>query len=245
MAQILAKEAFERATPKDEEIDEVSGEEDLTAQDEDLAAVVAADSELEEGDTVSEDGELTAADDEQELDEETAPEEADESDYLEELPLEEEHEEELSVYADDESEPLEQAALDDDVDELDEEPEEIETELDEDTLWRRRTPKPAAGLGKARSRKTRKQDLESLLEEELIEEEPLPTLFSGDQQQDEVEISEYVADLRMMRAVLPLRDGWMTSRVKFQDESEEDNKQQGKDKKTLKDLADLCWEFDE
>ncbi|NLY51444.1 MAG: transcription termination/antitermination protein NusA [Firmicutes bacterium] len=245
MAQILAKEAFERATPKDEEIDEVSGEEDLTAQDEDLAAVVAADSELEEGDTVSEDGELTAADDEQELDEETAPEEADESDYLEELPLEEEHEEELSVYADDESEPLEQAALDDDVDELDEEPEEIETELDEDTLWRRRTPKPAAGLGKARSRKTRKQDLESLLEEELIEEEPLPTLFSGDQQQDEVEISEYVAGPEDDESGFTLAGRLDDLKVKFQDESEEDNKQQGKDKKTLKDLADLRWEFDE
>ncbi|NLY30102.1 MAG: transcription termination/antitermination protein NusA [Firmicutes bacterium] len=244
MAQLLAKEAFERATPKDEELEETLGEEDLTAQDPELAAVTAVDGEELEEDAFNEDDELTAADIEQELDDETAPEEADESDQLEGLPQEEELEDDLSTHVDDDSDPLEPEVLDDDIDELEEEPEEIETGLDEDS-WRKRTAKPAAVLGKAKSRKTRKQDLESLLEEELIEEEPLPTLFSGDEAHDEVEISEYVAGPEDDESGFTLAGRLDLKEVKLEDEAEEEKKQKSKGKKTLKDLAELRWEFDE
>ncbi|NLA58947.1 MAG: transcription termination/antitermination protein NusA [Firmicutes bacterium] len=252
MAQILAKEAFERATPKDDEIEDILEQDRLPAQEPEIGAVDAANrDELEETeiDTIGEEDEFAAAVRGQDLDQETVVHEPQELEHLEELPLEEDLEDEVPVYADEDSEPLEPTAVDDDLDDdldelddLEEESGDVEPELDDDSLWRKRTPKPAAVLGKAKSRKTRKQDLESLLEEELTEEEPLPTLFSGDEQQDEVEV--YVAGPQDDESGFTLAGRLDLKDIKLQGDDDK-GKKKGKGKKTLKDLADLRWEFDE
>ncbi|HHV94613.1 MAG TPA: transcription termination/antitermination protein NusA [Firmicutes bacterium] len=244
MAQILAKEAFERAVPKDGELEEGPSEE-FTAEAEELTAEdTAGHREPEPVEIISNSDRLAAAGGDRKLEEESEAEEPDEITHDEEPPLEE-LEEEDELYDDDLGLP-EPAVMDEEIDELEEEPEIVDDEVDEESLWRKRTVKPAAGLGKGKSRKTRKQDLESLLEEEL-EEEPLPTLFSADQQQDESEISEYVVGPDDDEGGFTLAGRLDLGKVKLPNEKEK-GKKQDRGKKTLKDLKDLAklqWEFDE
>lgn len=248
MAQLLAREAFERAVPKDEDIDQGYDEEEVPAEELEYAALDAVDGEvLEDEEAPAETDGLTASDTDGELDEEAVDtaSAAEPDDDFEELPLEPDAEEELPGDADDDSDTIEHGALDEDVEAFDEESEAVDGELDEEGVWRRKTAKPAAVLGKPKSRKARKQDLESLLEEELIEEEPLPTLFSEDQQFQEEEISEYVAGPEDDESGFTLAGRLDLKEVKLPDEEEKETKPQGTGTKVLKDLADLRLEFDE
>ena len=151
MAQILAREAFERATPKDTE-PEPEPEPDVSATDKavEVEAVAAIGAEELKPAAKVEEGVATAFEEVEQ-----------DGDLVSDTAIE---------------------AEDDGME-----------ELDEEAIRRKRLPKVAPVPGKAKSRKVRKQELESLMEEELVEEEPLPTLFSRDQHQQHGKISHYVA----------------------------------------------------
>ncbi|NLJ24343.1 MAG: transcription termination/antitermination protein NusA [Firmicutes bacterium] len=200
MAQILAKEAFERATPKDPEDDGLTKPEQA---DEELDLVAQAETEtleakeVHELDTVQdEEGETDVAGEHSEVSVEASTVDAPRDVADDEMPIDDESEAELSpheakVAGDEDAEDGEMGSEDEDL----EEDSDIEELLDEETLRPKRVPKVAAAPGKTRSRKVRKQELESLLEEELIEEEPLPSLFTKDEHQQHAKVSHYVAGL--------------------------------------------------
>lgn len=60
-----------------------------------------------------------------------------------------------------------------------------------------------------------------------------------------MEISEYVAGPEDDESGFTLAGRLDLKEVKLEDEAEEEKKQKSKSKKTLKDLAELRWEFDE
>lgn len=173
MAQILAREAFERAVPKEE----VEGDAELVADGvpaRDEADLVETDEQTELMDPLAEPEEAKAAEGDAEESSEVTAEKA---------------------LVEEQAEPVvDDMPTDTEADLVtDESPQDTDMEeVDEEAIRRKRIPKAVTAPAKTRSRKVRKQELESLLEEELVEEEPLPSLFSGGKPHQD-KVSHYVA----------------------------------------------------
>ncbi len=216
MAQILAREAFERATPKETDTD----------LEEDIAEVAP----LHEEEVTSATGvPPQVLPSEKTPEAEKSPSEPAELDTV--LPDTEDVEVEVDSGAADE---LDLSAGPDQEVELDpaaEVDEEAEPDAMDAEARRKRPLRVVGGTAKAKSRKTRKQELESLLEEELVDAEPLPTLFPGaNKQQRSSSVGHYVAG--------PQGD----------EKDKENTKQEPKTKKVIKDLSELSsvdFEFNE
>jgi len=88
----------------------------------------------------------------------------------------------------------EEIDAEDEADTQEDDGEDADADLTDVEARQRWAQRPVAAVAKTKSRKTRKQELESLLEEELVDAEPLPTLFSGGVKQQELSSGEhYVA----------------------------------------------------
>ncbi|NLK08847.1 MAG: transcription termination/antitermination protein NusA [Firmicutes bacterium] len=192
MAQIMAKEAFERATPKISEI-ETADETD----DEQVNEEVESKAQLQQDtsdDMENADAPLPIAPLEEEDEKLDAP------DGANDAQMEESGKGETLV---------------------------SDQSGEEQSEW---LDKPVAAAVKPKSRKTRKQEIEAMLEEELVDAEPLPTLFAG-KKTDPKAIESYVAGPKSGE-----KDGQQTKENPITT------------KKVIKDLSDLGaidFDFDE
>jgi|GEM_PF-6188 len=257
MAQILAREAFERATPEESESEEeVPLEEELSVEEEPVLSVESPE-EMEPTPTDDSQDEVAAGDraskglEDDALAQPLADGKSVTEDELGDAPLAETVAEAVvereETDGEEEIEKIEQLPQEEPIalDETDEDDASgaADLELSEEEIRRRREPRVAAGTPKVKSRKTRKQELESLLEEELIESEPLPTLFSGGPKKDGT-ARHYVigADEGEEGLTLASRLGLDTEQ-----KAEKKGKKQSP-KKVIKDLSELGlvdFEFDE
>ncbi|NMB45584.1 MAG: transcription termination/antitermination protein NusA [Firmicutes bacterium] len=182
MAQILAREAFERATPKETEPEgELATDESLSDEEAVLKPAASLEAEKPDAEVEAEDeGPVSIAVEDAQEDEARASSVEEAADTADDVPegIESEGRKLLPE-------------VDVLVDEVDGTTDADMEELDEEAIRSKRPPKAATTPGRGKSRKVRKQELESLLEEELTEEEPLPTLFSRGQNQH-AKVSHYV-----------------------------------------------------
>ena len=234
MAQILAREAFERATPKDTEpeaeLDKDMPEHDKTA---DLETVEAPDIEESKPAARVEEMVVDTVDESEQDEVETEGATVEEP---KDAAVDRANEQESEGHLVDVELVFDETVETEDSD--------IE-ELDEEAIRRKRLPKVAPVPGKAKSRKVRKQELESLLEEELIEEEPLPTLFSKDRHRHNDKISHYVAGPEDDDGGFTLAGRLELDGGKLEAEKESSGDKDDTGKKIVKDFADLGRKFDD
>lgn len=252
MAELLAREAFERVTPQKEPEEPEEAELEVTQsepgvesaerEERETVAVAPAETVTEEeapqpdGDLVcdEEKEELAPEEKEQEIEEEEEKEKPAAQVPAEELPEVSPEEEEEEKEESGDKEPL----LPGDYDELE--------EIEEDRRRRRGGKRAPAALTKAKSRKSEKQRVESFIEEELIDEEPLPSLFSPEgEEPSEDELERYLSDQKEAETGFSL-----AGRVKLnqsnvmqtnaENESKKSSKsEKKKKKKILKDFSEL------
>lgn len=255
MAQILAKEAFERATPKEEPEDDALMQHEQVDEEVDLVAQAETETlgpeEPHELDTAQVEGwETDAAGEHSEVLGEASVVDAPEDVAADGVPRDEESEEEPSPHEaevawDEDAEDGEMESEDEDIEGEESEESDIEELLEEETLRLKRIPKVAAAPAKTKSRKVRKQELESLLEEELVEEEPLPSLFTKDQHQHHAKVSQYVAGSEDDEGSFTLAGRLELDSEKPEEEGKKTHSKGKKDpfKKVIKDFADLRREL--